>query len=681
MVRKASRGQRLDELLARLEARDPDGDPGWLISLVALIRPRRGESATTAVERVVWLADRLEGSPALGQALGAHLLRLFEGRTERHMLSLTGVYLERGFFTGLWRRLTERLLPPVPERGVWFDVLGEVFSHPQDAHWVRAAPAEVWQRIVARAMAGAAAPAPSATAGASTLAAETLAAVHMLSHRLAALGIEPLLLRYYSPHRQQVSPFLAQAVEIDRWIEAAERAGTMRGTDPETLRHIDVLLDQCDEVVGRVRRMAHEQGTSVALTMVLLQATRASRRIRALLAAATAAASQARTEAVAGLLVELVEGECSRHSVRDLVAQTTDLLALQVTENASRTGEHYVTTTRAEYFAMARSAMGAGLIVGFMALVKILIAQLHLPPFWEAFAFGTNYAAGFVLVHLLHFTIATKQPAMTAARIASVAGSLQDRRASLARIAELTAQISRTQMVAIFGNVVLAFPVALAIALLWKAGMGVPVSDPAKSAHLLMDSHPLRSLAIPHAAIAGVCLFLAGVVSGYYDNRCVFDNVPQRLRALAWLNRWFGAPRAAALADYVENNLGAIAGNVAFGFMLGFVGFFGQIFGLPLDIRHVTFSAANAAYGLVGLDFAVAPRTVLAVAAGVALVGLTNLGVSFYLALNTAFKARRLRLATTPLFWRTLGRRFRAAPRSFFLPPRRDDTATPADGA
>jgi site-specific recombinase len=30
-----------------------------------------------------------------------------------------------------------------------------------------------------------------------------------------------------------------------------------------------------------------------------------------------------------------------------------------------------------------------------------------------------NYGLGFVLIHILHFTVATKQPAMTAARLAA----------------------------------------------------------------------------------------------------------------------------------------------------------------------------------------------------------------------------------------------------------------------
>jgi site-specific recombinase len=65
------------------------------------------------------------------------------------------------------------------------------------------------------------------------------------------------------------------------------------------------------------------------------------------------------------------------------------------------------------------AAMGAGLIVGVMALIKLLLAQAHLPLLWEGLAYGMNYAIGFIIVQLLHFTIATKQPAMTAARIAA----------------------------------------------------------------------------------------------------------------------------------------------------------------------------------------------------------------------------------------------------------------------
>ena len=54
-----------------------------------------------------------------------------------------------------------------------------------------------------------------------------------------------------------------------------------------------------------------------------------------------------------------------------------------------------------------------------MALFKIKLGLLHLPPLTEGIAFGLNYGIGFVLIHLLGFTVATKQPAMTAASIAA----------------------------------------------------------------------------------------------------------------------------------------------------------------------------------------------------------------------------------------------------------------------
>jgi len=104
--------------------------------------------------------------------------------------------------------------------------------------------------------------------------------------------------------------------------------------------------------------------------------------------------------------------------------------------------------------------------------------------------------------------------------------------------------------------------------------------------------------------------------------------------------------------------------------MLGFVGFFGSILGLPLDIRHVTFSSANVAYGLAGLDFSVAAGTVLVTVIGVALVGLVNLGVSFSLALYTAMKARGLRVLGGRDFVDALRSQWRAQPFSFLLPPR-----------
>ncbi len=667
----------LERLLAWLVQRESSQDSDWLIELVGLLRPAKGEADQAAVERIDALCERLQASPELARALARHFFTLFTGRRQRHLLAETGVILESGFSAGLLSRLTRRVLPEVPDQRLWVDLMGMVFSQRTDGGWVAAVGAARWARLLAL-LRDAGADEADVHRGQAQLRAETLRALSLLAHRLATLGNDAALLRYYTPPERHDSPFLAQAAALLDWCARAG-AAALEGAALEEASTEPVLdrIAQCEQALAQVRQLAHEQGTSVALTRLLLQARQSTRRIRTLLAIVEAQDRQASNADIARLFVSLVEGECARRSLRKLWSRSTDMLALQVTENASRTGEHYVSETRREYWAMARSAMGAGVIVGFMALAKILLARLHLPPFWEAFAFGLNYATGFVLIHLLHFTVATKQPAMTAARIAAVVDEERDRGGSLERLARLTAQISRTQFIAILGNVVLAFPVAMALGWLWIEAFGASVTDAAKSAKLLGDIHPWHSAALPHAAIAGVCLFLAGIISGYYDNRCVYARIPQRIASLAWLSRLIGPPRSTRLAAYVEHNLGAIAGNVAFGFMLGFVGFFGHILGMPLDIRHVTFSAANLAFGLVGAGFAVSAPEVAICLAGLVLVALANLGVSFVLALQTALKARGLRLQGVREFVRVLGAEWRRHPGSFVVPPRGSEERQP----
>ena len=53
--------------------------------------------------------------------------------------------------------------------------------------------------------------------------------------------------------------------------------------------------------------------------------------------------------------------------------------------------------------------------------VKFVLLALGLAAFWGGFWAGVNYAASFVLIMLLHWTVATKQPAMTAPAMAAQA--------------------------------------------------------------------------------------------------------------------------------------------------------------------------------------------------------------------------------------------------------------------
>ena len=110
---------------------------------------------------------------------------------------------------------------------------------------------------------------------------------------------------------------------------------------------------------------------------------------------------------------------------------------------------------------------------------------------------------------------------------------------------------------------------------------------------------------------------------------------------------------------------GLVSSSTAAGTTIGF------ILGLPLDIRHVTFGAANFAYGMAAMGFDVPVRLLISCTLGVAAIGLTNLLVSFSLALYTAMKSRRVRFGHgRQLFGRVI-KRILSRPQDLFVPPRR----------
>jgi site-specific recombinase len=191
---------------------------------------------------------------------------------------------------------------------------------------------------------------------------------------------------------------------------------------------------------------------------------------------------------------------------------------------------------------------------------------------------------------------------------------------------------------------------------------------PAKAAGLLAEIDPFGSAALFYAAVAGVGLFLAGIVSGYYDNQCVYHAIPQRLQQLALPPRLLGARAWNRVVAYLAPRWGGIAGNLFFGFYLGLASAFGKLAGVPLDIRHIAFSAANFGYAWQALDWQLARGVLLVSVAGVVLIGMVNLTVSFSLAFYLALRATRaspresrhllLRglaaILTAPFRWRSL---------------------------
>ncbi|SMC26481.1 Site-specific recombinase [Andreprevotia lacus DSM 23236] len=639
-----------------------------LRDLIDAIRPRDVNDAQAAINGVQALTYLLEAHVEYRAALRAHLLHLLATRRQVSLYTDTGVFSNESFFSALVKRIGHRLLPPVFNPASLKDLFGAMFHRKNDYVWLEAIPREVWLDLGRSLHMGEETDQDSIN----QTRLQALEAAQVLSCRLSAIGVEPEIIQNHPDGDRFESPFVRQNVETLAYIEGYRQDMIEKRLPDEDVKPILVLLDQCEAFVSRVRKSAARNGVSVSLTYHLLRISQHIERLRTVLLLLDPASSPEKADLMIDAALTFVRAENRRYALRDVFAENTELLALQVTEHASHTGEHYIADTRAEWGAMFRSAAGAGFVVGFMALFKLLIGKAHLPMLLEALAFGLNYAFGFMLIHMLHCTVATKQPAMTAARIAGAIHQTTrqgKKSVQLDTLTELIVKVGRTQFVAILGNVVVAMPVALLIALAWKYGVGTPVIDADKADHLLHDLNPVASLALFHAAIAGVCLFLSGLISGYYDNKAIYNQIPQRIAALPWLNKLAGEARTFRIARYIENNLGALAGNFYFGMMLGVIGTIGVLLGLPIDIRHITFSSAYLSYSEVTYNFGLDWQVVLVSVAGIALIGLTNLLVSFSLALWVALRARRLSLVNARPLAGKLFRHFLSRPGDFFVPP------------
>ncbi len=632
--------------------------PQLVADIIAELRPPKPHQTEVAVKAIQALCFLLNSDPEKARQLREAVLQLLGEHKPISLFLIARHSVFSGFFTEMRRRITHKFLPEAVDSAYLIDLFTRFFPKNSDEIWVLAVPDAVWaDLIVAMRFDDAAA---SLTEPCRQY---LLAAAQVLSYRITALGLEPELLRNHPELEQHTSPFITQHTELSVFL-------TSPNNDAD-IKHILVMLSQCVSIISKIRRNSAQAGTSIRLTNLMQQMTKQIARLETLLRILEHLrnATGAHLEIVQ-LFKELVYSECHKNDVSEHWQENMEVMALRVTENASRTGEHYITENRTEYFALMRSAMGAGVIVAIMAMMKIILAKQHFAPLTEAMLFSLNYGLGFILIHILHFTVATKQPAMTAAAIAASIDVTDSKSKEMDNLIAMIANTMRSQMIAIFGNVVLAIPVAMLIA--WGVFHfgGQHFVTPEKAHYLLADIDPVHSGALFYAAIAGSCLFLSGLIAGYHDNLAVYNRIPQRLRALPWLQKLLGVARLDRVANYIENNLGALAGNFYFGGLLGGMTAIGVLFGLPFDIRHIAFSSAFVGFAAVGLDFALSWQTVAYIALGLALIGLVNLTVSFSLALYVAMKSRKVRFKQWRLLLGNLASRLNQHPGEFIMPPK-----------
>jgi site-specific recombinase len=360
-----------------------------------------------------------------------------------------------------------------------------------------------------------------------------------------------------------------------------------------------------------------------------------------------------------------------QQGLRTLLARNFSLLARQVAERHAETGAHYIARDRAEYIDMLRRAAGGGAVIAGTTFVKAGIVALGLSAFWNGFWSGANYALSFVIVMLLHWTVATKQPAMTApALAASLPAGEAASDDAIEGFVDRVAQLLRSQAAGIFGNLALCGPLVLLAQWLGELAFDRPPIGAETAGYVLQNLTLLGPTAL-FAAFTGVLLFASSLIAGWAENWFVFHRLDS---ALAWNPRivaWLGAGRARRWARWWRANVSGMAANVSLGMLLGLAPAVLGFLGLPLDVRHVTLSTGQlaAALGALGGEVLSTPVFWWCVA-GIAATGVLNVAVSFGLAFAVALRARGVRVRDRRRIVLAIRHRLRRRPLSFLLPPR-----------
>lgn len=659
----------LKRILQQITALSDVPDPAILKRLIDELRVGDKETEL-ANDKIQSLIDILRQHPEYGDGLSSFVLKLIIQYRQISLYTDTGIMSDQGFFNSLRRLVGHRFLPLLPQEDSVVELVGYLFSKRSDERWLSSIDKEKWDDLIALLRVKEKHLDLVATAKNSIL-----NAIIILSYRVSGIGLHPDLMESYPQILNYSASFVAQNQEAVLFVNQYRQAHELDNLTDTTPEHaVDpapllVMIEQCEDIVATVRKRIYKTGISIRLTNMMLRLDQSLQRIRILTELVTEN-NQKRDAAVIELVQTLITSSNRRYSIMYLIDNNTKLLSRKVTENASRVGEHYISTDRAGYRQMFKKASIGGFFIAFMATLKILAYQLALAPMGRAFINSMIYGLGFVFIHVIHGTVATKQPAMTAAAIASTISESSGKKShQLTKLSELIVDILRTQFIAIMGNVMLAVPVALIISFAWLQYSGAPMIDSEKASHLLHDLDPFHSLAIPHAAIAGVYLFLSGLIAGYYDNLAVYNHVGARIQRHRLLKFILPKSWLKRLGDFVEANLGAIMGNFLFGVFLGSTATIGYIFGLPIDIRHIAFASANLAHGLFNISADDISWSVIFISIlGVALIGIVNLMVSFSLALFVALRSKEVRFFEWGRLTKLIVGHILSHPSDFFWP-------------
>lgn len=643
---------------------------GWVHNTRGAV-PGRDAKESKPDARLRLLLDALDELPEQKEMLRALCRQAVVETDGVRLFTDTGVPSSHGFLTEALDRISRSVLPDPPDVGDLDRLMQRLFPTADSVKWFENLPealtARLWFAVL-----------PHDDAPAERLKQSMREAAIVLATRIAALGVSNELRERTRQRSLENNPFMALAPSV-RAVVRESAASDVEVSSP-------VMV--CRETLSACRRLSHDvvasldqTGISLELVYRLELINRQLDRLYTLLAFLAPASGSPVAGGWQRFMQTLMRGGVRDKSVLELWRTNSRLLARRIIDRAGHGGEHYITRTREEWHQMVTSASGGGAVVALMALLKFLIGWAKMAPLMEGLVTVVNYGGGFVAMHFLGMTLATKQPSMTAASLAKAISDTshqgqQPQAVDLGPLVEMVARTVRSQLGALIGNLGMVVPATLAIEGLVRLATGHPLLDVEYAKQTMQMLDPIGSASLFYAAVTGVCLWLSSLFAGAVENWAVVRRLPQSIASNHWARRLLGPRRAQSMGHWFDKHVGAVSGYIALAVMLALTPVFSTFSGLPVGIRHITFSAAQLTFSgaALGLDVVSGPVFIRCMF-GVLLIGSLNFGVSFALAMWVALRAKEVGGLAELNLLKAIWVRFKAAPLDFFRAPKSESAA------
>ncbi|HET8939368.1 MAG TPA: hypothetical protein VFN67_38245 [Polyangiales bacterium] len=439
-----------------------------------------------------------------------------------------------------------------------------------------------------------------------------------LSNQLVAQAHSPSVINL---SRVERSPFAGLNGAVESFVAQARSE-----RQPERLLG---RIGQCRELLGRSERELTERGADLNTTFQLERMQRQLSRLQLLVQSSC----HAKPEQVGRVTGEVVNAVARNTSGRLLFERSSQLWLRNLVDTTAAVGQDYLEVERSAFHAAFLAGAGGGVLMSLATIMKYTLARLGLPPIYEGFVYSFNYGLAFCAAYLLHFTIATKLPAHTAAALAK---SVQENTGHLARLRKFLGvwrALVRLQVAGLLGNVLVVLPLSFALDRAILALFQVHILSADTAEHVL-ENNALLGPSVFYAALTGVFLWFSSFAGAAVDNWARVVDLRERLSTHLRVMQRGAEQRARPRAQWIVDRCGGLAGNATLGLLLGGVPALFAVLQLPIDIRHVTVSASSYA---LALSHGVADNALLWNAGlGVFAIGCVNVSASFALALQVA---------------------------------------------